>query len=235
MQDADYIAGLADRSAAHVTEAPPWPTRCPRTLRRELRDTLLSRCDTHGKFPDGRQYRLDDLAVRHDGHVLRARLRLDDGQTALVDLRIDPTAGSGRANHDHHGQPSRQPQPGSEQPASSAAAHSAQREAGVILATRNLARSAAFYAQLTGRDIPVLAGTAEITPGLLLHQSAADTLIDATSVIVHITVDNLPATARRLGLDTTTTNGHTTTIEVRDPDGRTVRISQHPASSRPDY
>jgi hypothetical protein len=52
---------------------------------------------------------------------------------------------------------------------------------------------------------------------------------------VHITVDNLPATARRLGLDATTTNGHTTTIEVRDPDGRTVRISQHPASSRLDY
>jgi hypothetical protein len=52
---------------------------------------------------------------------------------------------------------------------------------------------------------------------------------------VHITVDNLHATARRLGLDATTTNGHTTTIEVRDPDGRTVRISQHPASSRLDY
>ena len=79
------------------------------------------------------------------------------------------------------------------------------------------------------------ATAAEITPGLLLHQSAADTLIDATSVLVHITVDSLPATARRLRLDTTTTNGHTTTIEVHDPDGRTVRISQHPASSRPDY
>lgn len=255
VQDADYIAGLADRSAAHVTDPPPWPTRRPRTLRRELRDTLLSRRDTHGEFPDGRQYRLDDVAVLHDGRVVRARLRLDDGQTALVDMHVDLADGSGRASHDHHKQPSRQSQPGSGQPgdkrepattgdesatptlptAPSAAAHSTQRQADVILATRNLARSAAFYAQLTGRDIPARAGTAEITPGLLLHQSAADTLIDATSVIVHITVDNLPATVRRLGLDTTAINGHTTTIEVRDPDGRTVRISQHPASSRPDY
>jgi hypothetical protein len=104
-------------------------------------------------------------------------------------------AGSGRASHDYHEQPSRQPQPESRQPsdkrepattgdqsatptpptAPSATAHSTQREADVILATRNLARSAAFYAQLTGRDIPARAGTAEITPGLLLHQSGADT------------------------------------------------------------
>lgn len=255
VQDADYIAGLAERNAAHVTDPPPWPTHRPRTLRRALRDTLLSHRDTHGEFPDGRQYCLDDVAVLHDGRVLRARLRLDDGQTALVDLPTDPTAGSDRASHDHHEQPPRQPQPGSGQPsdkrepattgdesttptpptAPSAPAHSTQHETDVILATRNLARSAAFYAQLTGRAIPARAGTAEITPGLLLHQSAADTLIDTTSVIVHITVDNLPATARRLGPETTTTNSHTTTIEVRDPDGRTVRISQHTASSRPDY
>lgn len=251
VQDADYIAGLADRSAAHVTDPPPWPTRRPRTLRRELRDTLLARRDTHGEFPDGRQYRLDDVAVLHDGRVLRARLRLDDGQTALVDLQVDLAAGSSRASYGHREAPSRQPQSPSGQPgdkcapattgdesatptAPSAAAHSSQCEAEVILATRNIARSAAFYAQLTGRNIPVRAGTAEIIPRLLLHQSAADTLIDATSVIVHIPVGNLPATIDRLSLDITATNGHTTTIEVRDPDGRTVRISQYPASSRPD-
>jgi hypothetical protein len=108
---------------------------------------------------------------------------------------------------------------------------SGKREASAILTTRSLARSTAFYARLTGRDIPVHAGTAEITPGLLLHQSAADTLIDASSVIVNIAVDNLQAASGRLGLDTTT-NDHTAMIEVRDPDGRTVRISQHPVRTR---
>jgi hypothetical protein len=58
----------------------------------------------------------------------------------------------------------------------------------------------------TDHDIPVCAGTAEIAPGLLLHKSSADTLVDTSPVIVQITVDNLPAAARRLSLDTTTTN-----------------------------
>jgi ADP-ribosylglycohydrolase len=252
VQDADYIAGLAERSVARVTDPPPWPTRRPRTLRRELGAALLSRRESHGEFPDGRQYRLTGAAVLDDGRVLRARLRLDDGQTALVDLRADPTTGAGRASHDHREEPSGQPQPArrsdKREPATtgdesaiptppvalSAAALSTRREAGVILATRSLAQSAAFYAQLTGRDIPMRADTAEITPWLILRQSAADTLIDASSVIVNIPVDNLPVAARRLGLDTATTNGHTATIEVRDPDGRTVRISQHPAGTRPD-
>jgi len=254
VQDAGYIAGLAERTAARVTDPPPWPTRRPHTLRRTLTNVLRHRRDTHGEFPDGRQYRLDDVAALHDGRVLRARLRLDDGQTVLVDLHIDPTAGSSRESNDHREQPSRQPRPASGQrsnerelattdnesttptppTAPTAAAQPSQREASVILATRSLARSAAFYAQLTGRDIPVRAGTAEITPELLLHQSAADTLVDASSVIVHITVDNIPAATRRLGLDTTTADGRTATIEVRDPDGRIIRISQRPTSSQTD-
>ncbi|MGW5646219.1 ADP-ribosylglycohydrolase family protein [Saccharopolyspora sp. NPDC003762] len=250
VQDADYIAGLAERSAAHVTDPPPWPTSHPRTLRRKLSESLPSRRDARGEFPDGRQYHLDDVALLRDGRVLRARLRLDDGQTALVDLRADhPSTGPSRTNQDHRESPFRQPTSEAGQrtderepttindvsarsapsTASSAAGHSTQRQAGVILATRSLARSAGFYAQLTGRDIPVRAGTAEITPGLLLHQSAADTLIDASSVIVNITVGNLPAAARRLGLDATATDGHTV-IEVNDPDGRTVRITQQPTT-----
>ena len=251
VQDADYITQLAERSAAHVTDPPPWPTRHPPTLRRTLTNALRHRRDSHGEFPDGRQYRLDDVAVLHDGRVQRVRLCLDDGQTVLVDLQVDPPAGSGRGSRDHHEQPSRQPKPVSGQPSNerelvttgdegatpasptepTAVTQPSQREASVILGTRSLARSATFYAQLTGRDIPVRDGTAEITSELLLHQSAADALIDASSVIVHITVDNLPAATRRLGLGTASTDGRNATIEVRDPDGRIVRISQRPASS----
>jgi hypothetical protein len=107
-----------------------------------------------------------------------------------------------------------------------------EREASVTLATRNIALSATFYAKLTGRDIQVRGGTAEITPGLLLYQFASDTLIDAS--FVHIAVDDLPATIRRLGLNTTPPDGTPATIEVHDPDGRIVRISEIPARSLPD-
>ena len=208
VQDGDYIIGLAERNAAHLTDPPPRPTRRPNTLRRALRDTLLSRRDIHGEFPDGRHYHLEDVAVLPDSHVLRARLRLHDGQTAIVDVRVDPAVGP---SQDHREQlPGRRPEPAHEQPDDD-------------------------RALLTGRDIPVRAGTTEIAPGLRLHQSTSDTLIDPSSVIVHITVESLPAAARRLGLAATTFDDDTTTVDVRDPDGRTVRITQRSANSSQDY
>jgi ADP-ribosylglycohydrolase/Fic family protein len=244
VQDADYIAELAERCAARVPQPPPWPTRSPRALRRALRDLVLARRAAHGEFPDGREFRLGRPDELHDGRILRARLRLDDGQTALVDLRVDPSNGPGRPSHGHReplpGQPelaleqpgdspppvahgeSSAPPPGP--PAPSAVAEGARREPRAMLATRSVARSASFYAQLTGRDIPVRAGTAQIAPGVHLHQPAADAPIDA-SAVVEIHVNDLRAAARRLGVDAAVSNGHPT-IEVRDPDGRTVRVGQ---------
>lgn len=253
VQDANYIAGLAERSANRATDPPPWPTRRPHSLRRTLTRALLQRSQTHGEFPDGRQYRLDDMAALHDGRVLRARLRLDDGQTVLVDLRADPAPRLGWESRDHGEQRSQQPRPvfgrrANEQeapttvdksttPPASAAAGSAllsQAEASIILPTHSLSRSATFYALLTGHDIPVRASTAEISPGLLLHQSAANAAIDSSSLVVQITVDDILAAARRLGLHANMADNYAVPIEVRDPDGRLVRISQRPAGSRPD-
>jgi ADP-ribosylglycohydrolase len=254
VQDADYIAGLAERSAARVTDPPPWPTRRPHTLRRALANALLHRSDSYGEFPDGRQYRLDDVDALHDGRVLRARLHLDDGQTVIVDLRADRSAGAGRESYGHRQQPSQQPRPRYGQPSNERepsttgeesttptptavpreAAQPSQAEANVILATHSLARSAAFYARLTGRDIQVRAGTAEVIPGVLLHQSAGDSVIDTSSVIVNIPVDDPAAATRRLGLRATEAESHTAPIEVRDPDGRIVRISQRHPSARLD-
>lgn len=245
VQDANYIARLADRSAARVADSAKWPTHRPNALRRTLNDALISRRAFHSEFPDGRQYHVDDFVLLHDRRVQRARLFLDDGQTALVDLPTDPTTRSGGTSRE---QSSQQQQPRSGQPndtsevgtsnrgaihtssaTHSVAGHSPLPEADAVLATLSLARSAAFYAQLTGRDIPVRAGTAEITPRLFLRQSATDALHDAASIIVHISVDDLPEATRRLGIDSTVTSGVPATIEVRDPDGRTVRISQRPA------
>ncbi|SBT89320.1 ADP-ribosylglycohydrolase [Streptomyces sp. DI166] len=246
VQDANYIARLADRSAAHAADPPKWPTRRPMALRRALNDALLPRRAFHSEFPDGRQCHVDDFAVLHDGRVLRARLFLDDGQTAFIDLPTDPTTRSGETSREHSSR-QRQPTSGQSNGASepvgtssrsathtpmaphSVARHSTQPETDAVLATLSLARSAAFYAQLTGRDIPVRAGTVEISPGLLLRQSATGTLIDAASVIVHITVDDLAEATRRLGIESTVTSGVSATFEVRDPDGRTVRVGQRPA------
>jgi ADP-ribosylglycohydrolase len=250
VQDAEYIAELADRTAARVTDPPPWPTRRPHTLRSELHDTVVSRRSLHGEFPDGRLYRIDDVALLEDGRTLRARLRLGDSQTALVDLRTDSSTRFMREDHGRRESSLRRSRHASAQKGDNgertttsdenapstapmaplADAGSIEREAGISLATYNLARSAGFYAQLMGRDIAARTGTAEITPGLQLHQSSVDLVIDAASIIVYVTVDNLSAALRRLGLDIAT-DGYTAGTEVHDPDGRIVRIRQRPSIS----
>lgn len=244
VQDADYIAALAARSAAHSIDPPPWPTRRPATLRRTLTSALQHHRNARGEFPDGRQYQLNDVTVLHDGRVLRNQLHLEDGQTVLVDLRTDTADGPAREEHDYRERTSPPPTPTSgnpnndSQPSAASkdryaitAPATAQNDVSIILATHDLARAATFYAQLTGRDIRVRAGTAEITPQLLLHRSAAGTLIDASSVIVHIVVDDLLAAARRLGSNAGIADNRTSTIEVRDPDGRVVRVSQRESPS----
>jgi hypothetical protein len=247
IQDAPYIMGLAERSVGRVIDPLPWPTRHPRTLRRTLADALLHR-EARGEFPDGRQYLLEDMTDLQDGHVMRARLRLDDGQAVFVDLHAGPVTAPGREVHEHCEQPSggqgHAPRRlGDERkPATNNGTDSAditpktparpfRAGASVVLATHNLTKSAAFYAQLTGREISVHGDTAEIAPGLTLHRFAADAVIDGSSVIVQIVVDNLPATKRRLGLDRNALDGPTGAIEVRDLDGRVVRVSQRPTNS----
>jgi ADP-ribosylglycohydrolase len=170
VQDADYITRLAERSAARATE-PTWPTSSPLTLRRQLTSALLRHLDVSGEFPDGRQCRLIDMAPLSDGRVLRACLRLSDGQTVFADLRADPSAGP---DGDGRERPGRQPRPREPELAQPRGEHGAPAasgrrtataervpptaapqlsgpEVGVILATSNLAQSAAFYARLTGR------------------------------------------------------------------------------------
>jgi ADP-ribosylglycohydrolase len=252
VQDAGYISQLAARTAARVPDPPPWPTSSPRQLRRTLTTALNSRRGTDGEFPDGRYYHVDQAAVLEGTRILRAWLHLADGQTVLVDLPAEqrPTAPADtKLPRDGIAPRERVPEQnggadtktaGRETPAADeasqahrvpASAQSSRRpSASVTLATRSLSRSASFYAQLTGRDIPVRGDTAEITPWLLLHQHATDTPIDALSVMVSITVDDISAAKRRLGIGTATDSRPNATTEVRDPDGRVVRISQHPAS-----
>ena len=245
VQDASYIAGIAEHSALRVPAQQAWPTRRPRALRDALTNALHGTRYSHGEFPDGRNYRLTDSFPLQDGRVMRAWLLLDDGQSVLVDLHAKPVAGTTAGRPLHSPPPERirhaADEPGIEFPSAETShdsttsvqlagppqtIESSRREATVILATRSLTRSAAFYARLTGRNILARAGTAEIAPGVLLHQVAGDVGIEASSAMVHITVEDLPAAIRRLGLNTNPADDAPATVELRDPDGRMLRISQ---------
>jgi hypothetical protein len=183
--------------------------------------------------------------------MLRAQLRLDDGQTVLIDIPADSVAEPSRPRENRDGKSPALLNPGLDQgrrsrepavlshesattwPPESARLAAKARELGadVLLATRSLSRCAAFYAQLTGRNVPVRANAAEISPGLVLYQSSAETLTDPSSIVVQIAVDNLAAAAKRLGIESIGATDQMTILEVRDPDGREVRIKQHSSSS----
>ncbi|MEV0217614.1 ADP-ribosylglycohydrolase family protein [Micromonospora sp. NPDC050695] len=229
VQDAAYLTKIAQRSHAQLVDPDQWPNLPPRHLRDELQFTLLTAHTNKGfsklhEFPDGRRYRIADLDALDD-RVFRARLQLSDGQTVLIDAPV-PHSPLPRADEQpatRHDTPDVHTA-GNPTSAIDSANEDARPEASVILVARSLTRSAAFYAQLTGRDIPVRSGTAHVGPGLLLQQQAADTPIDTASVSVHITVGLLADVARRLGLET---ERRANVLEVKDPDGRTVRVSQH--------
>ncbi|MFG1923295.1 ADP-ribosylglycohydrolase family protein [Cryptosporangium sp. NPDC048952] len=251
VQDAAYITGLAERSAVRAQSPPPWPTTRPATLRRTLRDALIRKRVDGGEFPDGRQFRIDTVGILPDTRMLRAQLRLDDGQTVLIDIPADSVAEPSRPRENRdaksptlfnpgldQGHRSHEPAvlsderaPTSPPESTRLAAKARELGADVLLATRSLSRCAAFYAQLTGRNVPVRANAAEISPGLILYQTSAETLTDPSSIVVQIAVDNLAAAAKRLGIESIGATDQMTILEVRDPDGREVRIKQHSSSS----
>ncbi|MGW4466360.1 ADP-ribosylglycohydrolase family protein [Micromonospora sp. NPDC004704] len=233
VQDAAYLTEIAQHSQARAVDPSHWPDLPSRHLREELKQTLLTASINEGSpkphdFPDGRRFRITDLKTLDD-RILRARLQLSDGQTVLVDAPISHTR---PLTHEDQ-QPARR-YDGSgvhtatnPKTATALASEHATPEAVVILAARSVTRSAAFYAQLTGRDIPVRSGLARVGPGLLLQQRATDTPIDTASVSVQITVGRLADVARRLGLDNERSPSSAgEVLEVKDPDGRTVRVSQ---------
>ncbi|MFB9415536.1 ADP-ribosylglycohydrolase family protein [Dactylosporangium matsuzakiense] len=239
VQDAAYLTKVAEHSHARTVAADQWPDPPSRHQRDGLKRTLLTASASEGsakphEFPDGRSFRIADLETVNN-QILRARLQLSDGQTVLIDTPLPDTppplvrAGSRspKLNDD-----------AGEQTASALGTTAALAnedvtpEAAVILAARSLTRSAAFYARLTGRDISVRSGTARISPGLLLRQQSANTPMDTTSVSLQFTVGLLADVARRLGLGKEhSSRNPREVLEVKDPDGRTVRISQRGAGN----
>jgi ADP-ribosylglycohydrolase len=176
-------------------------------------DSPTAGTNSTGVFPDGRSWEL----IAHDrlaADTLRLRLRLDHGQTALIDITVRPSTTSPPPSPGVT-----QPEPRLEEEAapSDRVPASSGTGAGVQLGSSNLRANAAFYAKLLDRPVNVGHGTARITDWLLLHASDRRTSND--DVILRFIVDDLTAAARVLGVDPGAgpLRGH-------DPDGRRVEV-----------
>jgi hypothetical protein len=241
VQDADYIGSLAESVASRADVRLKWPSRQPLVLRHSLLENLLDMHVQGGEFPDGRQYLVRDMEELSNSEVSRTRLLLNDGQTVLVDRRANPSEPDFRRKNT-----------GTEQ---RGAAHSSVHKeeqsrkgvrvaiedsstvesvdevaplragAGVVLDARRLAQTAGFYARLIGGDIRTRGNFAEVSPEIALRQAQSNEPIETSGVTIRVAVDNLSAALRRVGLEVTS-NRHGEAIEVTDPDGRRVLVSQ---------
>jgi hypothetical protein len=241
VQDADYIGNLAESVASRADARLKWPSHQPLELRNALLENLLSPHLQGGEFPDGRQYLVQDEEELSNSEVRRVRLLLDDGQTVLVDRRVAPTKPTFRrasVEKEHqgatHSSPHNEEQPHHDTQAvieNSSMLESADEVtplragAGVVLDVRRLAQTAGFYARLIGGDVRARGSFAEVSSGLVLRQAQSDEPIETSGVAIRVAVDNLSEALRRVGLEVTP-NRHRETIEVTDPDGRRVLVSQ---------
>ena len=204
VQDMHYVADLAGRLLGTVPDRDPRPAP-PVSARSFFRD--LDQGSQEGWFPDGREYTvIERELIGENPWVVRHRLRLHDGQTAVVDRvrRTPPTP--------------TEPEP--------VLPRVSQRGvAGVTLPTRNLRATRAFYQQLLGRTLEVTEyGALALGEHLFFIEvpDAKQTWTPDAQVTIQVNDTHHVAThvaGARLRRDSS--------VLVTDPDGRLVVVVPH--------
>jgi hypothetical protein len=226
VQDSTYIRWLSTGLVGgRPTPLTPLPQTSPADLRRQLESTLLvlaqrPRTDTeHGVFPDGRTWTLHGLRRLPDSDDSRATLKLEDGQTVFIDVTAspsEPASDNGNSRADQAGSratPDTQRQPGLQLQDDTGAVV----RLGITLPTRDLRRTATFYAALLGWPVPIIKDSVHVTEWLTLRHGEA--IHQATDSILCFAVDDVRAAAQRLGIEQADD-----VVRGRDPDGRRVEI-----------
>ncbi|GAA2245822.1 hypothetical protein GCM10010413_57120 [Promicromonospora sukumoe] len=224
VQDSDYITAIAtalveypDRSAGDSPVGDGSEFRRHREQWRQ--DAPEIRVGSRGVFPDGRRYHATGVDMRTDVDIKRIRLRLEDGQTVLSDIREVRSTPQEPADRDINlvtRFPDTSYQVKDFSPPSG--------ESGVVTAlTNSLRETTAFYARLLGREIPIHGNEAVVTEWLHLRQAARELRPgEASSVAVTLHVMTPPSARKDIVVEGY--DRETGTMTVRDPDGRSVRI-----------
>jgi catechol 2,3-dioxygenase-like lactoylglutathione lyase family enzyme len=224
VQDSDYITAIATALVEYPEEggqSSPVAGREVLQKRRERwrRDVQDIQVGGRGFFPDGRNCYVTSIDVRPDADIKRIRLRLDDGQTVLQDVRETRSTPQALPDRDIDIVAKL---PDAAYQTKDLAAHSAGTGA-VTALTNNLHRAVAFYARILGREIPVRGDEAAITDWFRLRQAARELRPGEASTAAVTLYVSTPSTVTTehviVGFDRKT---HATI--VRDPDGRNVII-----------
>ncbi|MGW4113052.1 ADP-ribosylglycohydrolase family protein [Actinosynnema sp. NPDC004786] len=240
VQDVDYIGSVAESVVSRAGKNLKWPSRQPSVLRHALLESLLDTPVREGEFPDGRKYFVRDVEDLSN-EVWRTRLLLDDGQTVLVDRRANPTTPpflrevarteqQGAAHSSVHKEGQHRKDLGLKIEDSTTVESvddvaPLRVGAGVVLDVKRLTQTVDFYARLIGDDIRARGNFAEVSSEIVLRQAQPNDPVGSSGLTIRIAVDNLSEALRRVGLEVAS-NRHGETIEVTDPDGRRVLVSQ---------
>jgi hypothetical protein len=215
VQDADYISGTATILATSAIDASLHHGRPSLGQFSDGLEALLA----SGVFVDGRVYRLNGCKVLPgDPKVDRFVLDITDGQSVLVDrIRASAPGTSTTANSGIENLPE-------EGPAEDFKAVGAKSsEVLLTLPTSDIEAVAAFYAELLNRAVPILDGTAHISPSVAFTRSAQPPPWSAGVMIQVSVLVEKPSAAAPASTDGGTKHE---IVQLVDPDGRTVHLTR---------
>jgi ADP-ribosylglycohydrolase len=226
VQDSNYIAAVATHASERKIVTRPAPSKPVGRAVRDVR-TLLTAGNISAirEFPDGRTAKVKSLEPL-DGGMRRANLLLSDGQLVFVDVE-NTTTPRPALGADAYLPKNECPIPDTalDEERRMTATKSIRPPAGgiqVVLPSVHLSRCASFYAQLIGADLTIRDRTVRIAPWLVLREAQDNGGQDATEIM--LTSPDLNSAIKRLNVNPASQAGDT--IVLRDPDGRTVRVSK---------
>lgn len=224
VQDQHYIRSVAELLASGITVHLDLPNFDRARRQREIRNNVLTlNQGSHGRFLDGRTYRLVDAGLLSDRTVARGRLELNDGQTVYVDVQL-PRDRTVRSTEQLLN-PEEQPQSSTRQ-RTHPETQSSDREAAVhgyaTLASANFEECVAFYSELLSQNLVTEDNAARITDGLRLRRTSSRSTGVDVELVFEVNRD-LREIKSRLAADVAVV-GNWSYVLTHDPDGRPVRL-----------
>ncbi|WP_363457792.1 ADP-ribosylglycohydrolase family protein [Microbacterium sp. LMI1x-1-1.1] len=212
VQDVNYLRSLAEMLTTRRGGGALWDGTRVAESARQLRTRLPGlHVGDRGRFPDGREFVVDQRGALPDSSFIRLRLALSDGQTVLIDTPIRKSDHVAAA--------------GPQRPLPERARHQSVAVAiRVAFGTGDLSRAARFYSMVLGRELRIQGDEFELSEYILMRRERAG-VTPGDEPTLELTSTDLSYTASVLDADITTSPAGPE-ILARDPDGRKLRIRE---------
>ncbi|MGO4299384.1 ADP-ribosylglycohydrolase family protein [Leifsonia sp. RAF41] len=223
VQDASYLARLASALVEGVPLLPPVGRSTTQSLY-----IALDRGGESGTFIDGRKYQVIKTSVISQTPVVsRFRLHLEDGQSVIVD-RMRRNSGQKDGTSTARSELGAPSSSGSRLPANPDERREGVRDKGVIvsLGVTDLKKTVSFYERLVEHPLERTSAGFRLTGSVRFEVLPHSDTLSLPDGQVSFTVSDIRGFATRIGEKTRVSDALGTHLQLIDPDGRTVIVTE---------